>query len=95
MASKKKKPAELKMTPQTFDKMNLTASGIVGVVETLRNKLNVLDAEIKADMAKLPDSRRTLTRVRARPTQKMSCHFALSHVGWYRTGSRLGLSAAR
>ena len=47
MASqKKKKPSELKMTPQTFDKMNLTASGIVGVVETLRNKLNVLDGEI-------------------------------------------------
>mgnify|MGYP002055542849 CR=1 FL=1 len=42
-------PQELKMNAQTFDRMNQTASGIVGVVETLRNKLAVLDSEIKAD----------------------------------------------
>ena len=66
MASKKKKPAELKMTPQTFDKMNLTASGIVGVVETLRNKLNVLDAEIKADENGKAEYERQIKRLQIR-----------------------------
>ena len=47
--SGRKPPQELKMNAQTFGRMNQTASGIVGVVETLRNKLSVLDSEIKAD----------------------------------------------
>ena len=67
MASqKKKKPSELKMTPQTFDKMNLTASGIVGVVETLRNKLNVLDGEIKADENGKAEYERQIKRLQIR-----------------------------
>ena len=67
MASqKKKKPSELKMTPQTFDKMNLTASGIVGVVETLRNKLNVLDGEIKTDENGKAEYERQIKRLQIR-----------------------------
>ncbi|KAJ8598937.1 hypothetical protein CTAYLR_009851 [Chrysophaeum taylorii] len=37
------------MNSKTYEKMNSTASGIVGVVESLRIKLEVLDGEIKAD----------------------------------------------
>jgi len=37
------------MNCKSFEKMNTTASGIVGVVESLRLKLELLDNEIRAD----------------------------------------------
>ncbi|KAJ1449054.1 hypothetical protein M885DRAFT_489807 [Pelagophyceae sp. CCMP2097] len=51
------------MNQKAYDKMNMTASGIVGVVETLRTKLDVLDKEIKADEAGKAEYQKQIKRL--------------------------------
>ena len=55
------KPA---VTQKEFEKLNSTANGVAGVIETLRIKLQVLDSELKADEDGKAEYERQIVRLK-------------------------------
>ena len=48
-ASNHRKELKRNITPHTFDVFNTTASGITGVIATVKTKIKKVEAEIKID----------------------------------------------